>query len=167
MDTKTDASCINYIIHKGDEKDPNDNDQKVVFDTTRSSFAVSGVGVFDDYKDVTTEAPFRVSDSAAHWIDANTFVWNQQGSDVRLVYSDTAELDSNFVATEQNSIAVSSTTLTASQQALVPHLAEWQAYQLDAEDSKVKQLLKSQLVLASFETAEDTIPTMASLRSSS
>lgn len=162
VDTKEDASCINYIIHKGNDKDPNDNDQKVVFDTSRSAFAVSGVGVFDNYQDVTTEAPFQISDSAAHWIDSKTLVWNQQESDVRLVYSDTAELDSNFVASEQNTIALSATTLTQAQKDLVPHLADWQAYQLDAEDSKIKQVLKSQLAIAAFAAAADQVPEKAS-----
>lgn len=156
VDTKATGTCLNYIVHKGDEKDPNENDQRVTFETSRSAFVVSGVGVFDNYMDVTTEAPFQITDSAAHWIDSSTFVWNQNETDVRLVSSASGDLDTDFVATSDNSIVLSAATLTAEQQALVPHLADWNAYQLDATADEVKTLLKSQLVLAAFSGDEPT-----------
>ncbi len=156
VDTKTEASCLNYIIHKGDEKDPNDNDQVMTFTESRSAFAVSGVGLFNDYLDVTTQVPVQISDSAAHWIDSDTFVWNQDVSDARLVYSSSGELDNDFVATEENTVALTATSLNATQQALVPHLSTWHAYQIDADETKTKELLKSQLVLASFVGEEVT-----------
>lgn len=156
VDTKDIGSCINYIVHKGAEKDPNENNQKVVFDNSRSAFVISGVAIFDDYKDITTEPPFQISDSAAHWIDSNTLVWNKQGADVRLVYSNAAELDTNFAITEDNNIALTATSLSQVQKDLVPHLAEWQAYRLDATANQIKSLLKSQLVLATVSGEQAT-----------
>lgn len=156
VDTKAAGACINYIVHKGNDKDPNDNDQKVVFEASRSAFVVSGVGVFDDHTKVTTQAPFKIADSAAHWIDNQTLVWNKNESDVRLVHSADGTLDEDFSVTAANAFELSTTTLTASQKALVPHLANWHAYQLAATDEQKKSLLKSQLVLAAFTGDEPT-----------
>ena len=156
VDTKNDSSCLNYIVHKGNDKDPNENDQSINFTDSRSAYVVSEVGVFSAYQDVTTDAPFQVTDSAAHWIDSNTFVWNKNESDVRLIYSATADLDNDFAVSTDNSVNLSATTLTAAQQALVPHLAQWNAYQIDTSVTKTKELLKSQLVLAAFSGDEPT-----------
>ena len=154
IDAKADESCLNYIIHKGNDKDPNDNDQRLTFDQSRSAFVVSGVGIFDDYKEVTTDAPFNVTNASAHWIDANTLVWNQSSSDVRLIHSSQGELDTDFVVNADNSIPLTSTQLTAEQKAKVPHLADWHAYHLEQSSEQINALLKQQLVLASFDADE-------------
>jgi pullulanase len=150
IDTKQGETCLNYIIHSGDSKDPNDADQKLEMTESRTVFVVSGNGIYTDPEQaLSSETPFSISDSAAHWIDETTLVWNQDSDNVKLVYSDRADLDSGFEVSDSNSISVSKTSLSSSQISRVPHLADWHAYTIDT--NSVKSLLKQQLVLASFD----------------
>ncbi|MEH8019196.1 DUF3372 domain-containing protein [Rheinheimera muenzenbergensis] len=154
FDTKSSASCANYIVHKGDAKEPDGNDQVLTFSTARWAFVVAGVGIFTSPSDVVFEPAFGVSDSAAHWLDAQILLWNRDDSDVRLLASTDAQLDESFTA--DLSLRLTPTSLDASQQARVPHLASgWHAYRLSATAAQLKQLVKSQLVLAAFD-ADDT-----------
>jgi len=45
--TDTD-NCLNYIVHKGNEKDPNDNDQTFMLQDGQWNFIVSGDGIYTD-----------------------------------------------------------------------------------------------------------------------
>lgn len=153
FDSKTGASCANYIVHKGDEKEPDNNDQLLTFSTARWAFVVAGVGIFTDPDDVVFEPAFGVSDSAAHWLDAQTLLWNRDESNVRLLASADAQLDESFTA--DLSLPLTPTTLDATQQARVPHLTSgWHAYRLNASATQLTSLVKSQLVLASFDSED-------------
>ena len=156
VDTNAASTCINYIVHKGDDKDPNDDNQKVTFATSRSAFVVSGVGVYSDHKDISLEAPLDIADSAAHWIDENTFVWNQSHNDVRLLTAENGLLDEDLTTDPSMSYQLTATTLTEAQKQLVPHLASWNAYQLDQDAATTKAILKRQLILAAFSGDEAT-----------
>ncbi len=155
FELKDAASCANFIVHKGDSKDPDDNDQTLQFATAHWAFVVSGVGIFTSPDDIIFEAPFRISDAAAHWIDRETLVWNQDAADARLLFSATAGLDTNL--SSAGSIALSQTSLSTAQQARVPHLASWQAYRFEPSDQQLQQLIKSQLVLASFDAEQQPV----------
>ena len=155
FDTKAGASCANFIVHSGDNKDPDDNDQQLTFSTARWAFVVSGVGIFTDPDDVVFEPGFSISNAAGHWLDAQTLLWNQDYSDVRLLASSTAQLDDSFTA--DLTLPLSPTSLTQSQRDRVPHLADWQAYSLNASASQLAQLLTSQLVIAAFDAEQQPL----------
>ncbi|WP_337880169.1 alpha-1,6-glucosidase domain-containing protein [Rheinheimera sp.] len=157
FDTKAGASCANFIVHKGDEKDPDGNDQKLMLDGDRWAFIVSGIGLFTAPEDVVFEGPFRVENSAAHWIDQDTLVWNRTVASPYLVWSDTGSLDESFDSS--NKVALTGTTLSNAQKALVPHLngGDWKAYKLSVDDATKKQLLQQQLVVAELDTQEQPL----------
>lgn len=149
VDTKDGATCLNYILHSGNDKDPDDVDHKLTLADSRWAFIVSGNGIFHDPNDVTTEVPFKIENASAHWIDENTVLWNGEGDDLRIVFDDEGKLDNTFSAV--NSLALTLTTLTDAQKLRVPHLvAGWKAYSFDATLAEQKSMLKQQLVLASF-----------------
>jgi pullulanase len=152
FDTKIAASCVNFIVHKGDSKDPDNNDQTLTLNTARWAFVVSGVGIFTDPANIMFEPAFSINDAAGHWLDSKTLLWNQDYPDVRLLASADGSLDDSFTA--DLTLSLSPTSLSAVQQARVPHLAGWQAYTLEASSSQLKQLVKAQLVIAAFD-AED------------
>jgi len=155
FDTKEAAECANFIVHKGDTKDPSEGDQKLSLTDGRSAFVVSGVGVFDSPDKVTTDVPFAITDASAHWIDANTLVWNGTGDNVQLLFSADATLDENF--NNNNTIPLTETTLTTEQKARIPHIATWSAFAIDKPLSEIKSLLTHQLVLASFDNNDDPL----------
>ncbi|GAB2916348.1 alpha-1,6-glucosidase domain-containing protein [Rheinheimera gaetbuli] len=155
FDTKAGASCANFIVHSGDNKDPDDNDQQLTFSTARWAFVVSGVGIFTDPDDVVFEPGFSISDAAGHWLDAQTLLWNQDYADVRLLASSDAQLDDSFTA--DLTLPLSPTSLTQNQRDRVPHLANWQAYSLNASASQLAQLLTSQLVIAAFDAEQQPL----------
>lgn len=149
VETKVGATCLNYILHNGNDKDPDDVDHKLTLSDSRWAFIVSGGGIFHDPNDVTTETPFRIEDASAHWIDENTVLWNGEGNDLRIVYDEEGKLDNSFSST--NSTSLTLTTLTDAQKLRVPHLvAGWKAYSFNATLVEQKSMLKKQLVLASF-----------------
>ena len=116
INTTTDASCLNYIIHKGDSKDPNDGDQKLTLGDSRWNFVVSGNGIYDDTNDISFEVPFTIENASAHLIDSATIVWNgSAATNLYLVSSSAGDLDSGLSITDDNSIEFTTATLTTAQ----------------------------------------------------
>lgn len=155
VNLKANASCANYIVHKGNDKDPDDNDQKLDLSGDRWAFVVSGVGIFYSPDEVEFTAPFAPSMASAHWIDTHTLVWNGSGADVRLMYSQDATLASDFISAGFLSLTPSS--LTSAQQQQVPHLVSWKAYQFDADIELLRTLVKSQLAVAEFNSEQQPV----------
>lgn len=143
------GSCANYIIHAGNTKDPDDNDQTLGLSGERWAFVLSGTGIFAEPTLITDDLPVSVEGASAHWIDEKTLVWNNDSSHVKLMHSATAGIDqiSADSLTDDNSVALTRTSLTDAQKALVPHLTDWYAYTHSKTNEQVKALLKEQLVL--------------------
>lgn len=159
------GDCANFIIHIGTDdagKELGGGDWKmnlVQDDETfqRMNFTLSGYPAVFEYPITSLgELPLQVQDFAAHWIDANTFVWDIDASlanEVRLHYSATAEIevddDSNLSGT---SIVLESVELTAEQLAAFPMFDGWAAFRGDWTNEDTKPILKSQLVLAAYDS---------------
>lgn len=155
IETNSDATCLNYIVHKGDEKDPDGNDQTLELSQSRTAFVLSGNGIFSDPEDVFDPTQsVSISDSAAHWIDEDTLVWNQNMDNVVLAYSENASLDADLSIAD-NSTSLTKTTLSQAQQQRVPHLANWYAYSIGDVDRKA--LLKQQLVLVGLDSSNTPV----------
>ncbi|GAB2996479.1 alpha-1,6-glucosidase domain-containing protein [Psychrosphaera aestuarii] len=148
FDTKDQASCANFIVHKGDLKDP-DSDQQLSLNGDRWVFVVSDVGVFTDPADVSLVPPFQIKDASAHWLNKNTIVWNGTSDNAKLLWSLNGDLDDNF--TTDNSLELTKVEFPNSLKEVAPHLVSWQAYQFEATAAQQEQLVKSQLVLTSLD----------------
>ena len=154
--------CGNFIIHKGTDdagKEFGGGDWKMPLmqdDETyqRMNFTFSGVASIFEYPIVSLgEQPLQISDFAAHWIDANTFVWNIAADvvDVRLHHSADASIeadeDDNVSGTV---VSLTSTMLTEEQMTAAPQVADWNAFSGDWTVDEAKSILKNQLVLVGY-----------------
>jgi len=100
VELKTDylaTDCVNYIMHKGNEKSPNDDDQKADLDAERMIWLLDGI---NEIYTVPTLYPSGViiNDTAAHWAGLDTVFWNVAASSVakiRIYSSDVNELGYN------------------------------------------------------------------------
>ncbi|WP_337841537.1 pullulanase-type alpha-1,6-glucosidase [Rheinheimera sp.] len=163
----TEGACGNFIIHKGTDdagKEMGGGDQKMplgpkeVEKFARMAFTFSGVNSIFDYPLLSLGV--SIADSAAHWLDSGTLLWNVDraiATKVQLHYSDKADLaiDTDSKLNGQ-AVLLEETALTEAQQALVPHLSSWHAYRHNLTADQVKNLVKNQLVLAAYD-AENTL----------
>ncbi|SET63258.1 alpha-1,6-glucosidase domain-containing protein [Thalassotalea agarivorans] len=171
------GECGNFIIHigtddagkalgSGDFQMPLQQDDP---DYARMNFTFDGVPSVFEYPVVSLgKQPVSVKDAAAHWIDANTFVWFIDNpladtvTDVALHHSMTAgiEADENDVF-NGSKIALVPAELTDEQKAAAPKVSDWPAYQLDVSAEQAKSLLKSQLVVVGANADGETIAASA------
>ncbi|WP_019026381.1 alpha-1,6-glucosidase domain-containing protein [Colwellia piezophila] len=78
------SDCVNYIMHKGDNKAPNDADQQVALSGERMIWLLDGV---NEVFTVPTLPPSGVliNDTAAHWTTLDTVFWHHAPSSVSKV----------------------------------------------------------------------------------
>ena len=170
------AVCGNFIVHgptgppqtldlrinfTEDSSNPYRNMYWVVVDSTLAENELREAKVaaepicINDVCQRFEPPPLAVEDQAAHWIDANTIVWNRALSEVALYSSASGELEVaaeeqpdgsvRGVVTGELAAALVPATLTDAQRAKVPHLAEYSAYSLNLEAERAKELLTHQL----------------------
>lgn len=99
--------------------------------------------------------PLAIEDQAAHWIDAGTIAWNRALDNVELYSSQDGMLEvvaqgegeSAVGVVTGGELAASLTTsaMTDAQQARSPQLADYDAYAVDLDLARVKELLTHQL----------------------
>ncbi len=94
--------------------------------------------------------PLIVENMEAHWIDANTIVWNRELSNVVLYASPDGGMDVDAqgnVTGSTTTANLAATTLTETQLTAVPQFSEYNAYALNIDTDAVKDLLKQQLFI--------------------
>ncbi|MDP5129916.1 MAG: DUF3372 domain-containing protein [Paraglaciecola sp.] len=158
----TPGACGNFIIHKGDEKEMGGGDFTMPLSQddptfTRMNFVFSGEASIFEFPIVSLgPQPVKIEGQAAHWLDANTLLWDvdfTKVSTVKLHYSAAADLAVDLeTGLNGTAIELEEVTLSDEQKALAPHLANLHAFhgQWTAEDAK--QVLKAQAVLASYDS---------------
>lgn len=151
----TSGDCFNFIMHKGDEKGFGAANKR--FDTTQNSQYVFGFhGNAQLFYEPISEIPVSLEGASAHWIDANTLVWDAgaAGDTAVLAWSSNATMsfdgDSRALNNAQE-YALTATELTDAQKQTFPHLADMAAFSLPTDiDAMARQtLIKSQLFAAS------------------
>ncbi len=142
--------CINFIARNGDLANLTGADMKVVFSDhpDRTVAIVAGKSeVFDSRADAFTAA-FGVAGASAHLIDGNTLIW-QGGKDkphVRLYYTESGTIKANAEGVfDFPYLSLTTTSLTAEQQAKYPHLKDAAAFALPS-GKDLKPLLKGEMV---------------------
>jgi len=165
----TAGACGNFIIHIGTDdagKEMGGGDFRMPLsqddpDFARMNFAFSGVAsVFEFPITSLGEQPVKIEGQAAHWLDANTLVWDidptTMGS-VKLHYSAAADLTVDLETGLSGTVmALEQVELTTEQQAIAPHLAALPAFQGAWTLEDAKQVVKTQAVLAAYD-AEDKL----------
>lgn len=163
------GACGNFLIHIGTDdagKEMGGGDQKMPLGPksdekfARMNFTFSGVNSVFEFPLLSLGV--SIANSAAHWLDTNTFVWNVDraiASKVQLHHSATANLEID--ADDQlngDTIVLEETELTDQQKALVPHIADWPAFRSNMTAEQAKSVLKNQLVLSAYD-AENKLST--------
>ncbi|SEA45726.1 pullulanase-type alpha-1,6-glucosidase [Microbulbifer marinus] len=125
-----------------------DNDEiYFAFDTASKQVTVSSNGI--PRGDLTLDK--------AHWVDAETFVWNitlQDGDTVKLHYSIDAnlKLDADGVSGDGAITLQADTALSAAVRHKFPHLSSYTALRLPAGSVPLEDLVTQQLAVAAYDS---------------
>lgn len=161
------GACGNFIVHAGTDDagkalGKNNLTMSLVQDDAtyvRVNFTIHGES--DVYEYPILETGFSISGMSAHWLDRNTFVWNQdpQGvTSVKLHYSAKADIaadDNNVISGTQ--VILTPATLSDAQKALSPVLADWPAYTANFTADEAKAIAKDQLVLVAYDADDKPV----------
>ncbi|WJG07889.1 alpha-1,6-glucosidase domain-containing protein [Aliiglaciecola sp. LCG003] len=163
------GACGNFIIHKGtddDGKELGGGDFKMPLsqddpDFARMNFTFSGVASVFEFPVVSLgEQAVKIEGQAAHWLDANTLVWDIDTdvvSTVKLHYSADADLKASIESGLNGTVVeLEAISLSDEQAAIAPHLANFAAFQGAWTVDEAKAVFKTQSVLAAY-NAEDKL----------
>ncbi|MBU1439440.1 MAG: DUF3372 domain-containing protein, partial [Gammaproteobacteria bacterium] len=162
-------ACGNFIIHVGTDdagKALGATDSRIDLGPKEPAKLVAMSWTFNANPSVyiypLDSLGVQIADNAAHWLDRSTLVWNADTagvSKIKLHQSAAADLaiDSDTLTIAGDSVEVTPTELTDQQKALVPHLASWPAYKTTLTAEQAKAMVKNQLVLASYDSANKLI----------
>ncbi|MDX2321434.1 MAG: DUF3372 domain-containing protein, partial [Moritella sp.] len=164
-------ACGNFILHTGTDDagkalGPNNSQMPLMQDDEtyqRMNFTFDGNASIFEYAVVSLgKQPLSIEGFKAHWIDANTFVWNPDFDIVSTVKLHHA-VEAGIAADVENNDMVSGTvvelveaTLTEEQMAAAPLVADWPAFIGDWTVAEAKAIAKNQLVLVGYNTDGET-----------
>lgn len=145
------ATTLNYIVHKGDEKDIATDrvldfatyGKEVWLNAGETSYLLPSVGSGGD---------LDLSKSEAQWIDADTVVWKvtaTAATSQQLVYAPEGDItvQDGALSSEGHWLRLNSATLTDAQKAKYPHLKDYPAFTVDPRDrDRVRDALRGQLI---------------------
>ncbi|WP_144213434.1 alpha-1,6-glucosidase domain-containing protein [Shewanella donghaensis] len=162
------GECANFIVHIGTEGSgkalgdgdlslnlkPFEDDAAAEAEFNRANFTIHGES--DVYDFPILDVGFSIAGASAHWLDQNTFVWNESPdgiAKIMLHHSATAGIaadnDSNISGVQ---VELADSELSDAHKALVPHLADWPAYEANFSADEAKMVAKNQLVLVAYDS---------------
>ncbi|MCT7943689.1 pullulanase-type alpha-1,6-glucosidase [Shewanella holmiensis] len=162
------SDCANFIIHVGTEGSGKalgdsdlvmnlksfENDVAPEAQFNRVNFTIHGESDVYDYP--ILDVGFSIDGASAHWLDQNTFVWNESPEGVAkfvLHHSASAGIEADNEGNISGvQIELTEATLSDAQKALVPHLATWPAYDANFTADEAKSMAKEQLVLVAYDS---------------
>src|SRR5690554_6309160 len=154
------GDCLNFIVHKGDEKDIGGQDHRWHFGALGNRiFTVSGSQTLSSTP-IETDG-ITIAGASAHWVDTNTLVFRDTGNlpRVELRYGHNAGIgvsDSDTVG-GGNIMKLTPTTLSEASAGKFPHLADWPAYEVNADSETIQSALKGQLVAAAYNSNDQLV----------
>ncbi|MEO9524860.1 pullulanase-type alpha-1,6-glucosidase [Marinobacter alexandrii] len=148
------GNCLNFIVHKGDEKDIGGTDHRWHFDDLGNRiFTLSG-------KQELSQTPIEadkitIAGAQAHWVNDTTLVFKgtEALNRMELRYDTKARIkidDRSKDLTGGKVIELRATTLTQSLKDKFPHLSGWPAYEVIADNATIRKALTGQLVAAAY-----------------
>ncbi|MGF2685155.1 pullulanase-type alpha-1,6-glucosidase [Marinobacter sp. DUT-3] len=155
------GDCINFIMHKGDEKDLGDDNKRWHFDALGNRiFTLSGSELLSP--DPIEAEGLTIDGARAHWLDANTLVFADTGSaaQAELRYDASAGItvdDADKTLQNGTTIQLSATTLSPELEQAFPHLAGWPAYSVDTDAQTRTEALRSQLVAGAYNSDDELV----------
>ncbi|TCV31009.1 pullulanase-type alpha-1,6-glucosidase [Vibrio crassostreae] len=153
--------CMNFILHNGDEKAFGSANSKVELTKLGDSQGVFGFhGSSELYYDPISERPVNIDGQKAHWLDATTIAWEaaSNADSVKLFYA----LDNSITMNDDKEI-VGGTAIELSKDGELSselkerfrHLASLPAVAIDVDDTTLRTILKSQIILVAYNANGD------------
>ncbi|WP_422446538.1 pullulanase-type alpha-1,6-glucosidase [Endozoicomonas sp. ALB091] len=153
--SKVQDGCLNFIVHKGDEKDLG-GDMAWHFSDTDSQLAYTYSG-YNLISSTPLDGPPLIVDGAkAHWVSSATLLWNEGGgSDVdraELLYSDDASiiLKEGNISGKYQTISLAKGGNNNSVREKLPHLMNRSPLTVSADLAVIKKALKGQLLAVAY-----------------
>ena len=151
---------LNYIAHKGDEKDPGPDEALVFADTGFEIWKIQGsTKQYTDPAIAIAEAASKakgdLTKQKAYWVDRNTIAWDAATNAAytyKLHYDAAAGLtlgDAGVTGGASIALTLDPAGLPAAVKAKFPHLAALPALKIAAADqAKVAEILKGQFAVS-------------------
>ncbi|WP_297792407.1 pullulanase-type alpha-1,6-glucosidase [uncultured Marinobacter sp.] len=153
------GNCLNFIVHKDNEKDIGGVDHRWHFDDLGNRiFTLSGSAELSSTP--IEAAALAITGAQAHWLDETTLVFKDAAAfnRVELRYDGRATININ-PNTESliggKVVSLSATTLSENLKDQFPHLKDWPAYEVNADTATIKQALKGQLVASAYDSNDE------------
>ncbi|GHE78025.1 alpha-1,6-glucosidase domain-containing protein [Thalassotalea profundi] len=154
------ATCANFIVHKGDEKDIGGLDHKADLTGERMIWTLSGIS--DLYAEATLyPSGVLIENIAAHWVSPTDLLWNTNTANsnnvnkVRVYSSDTDDMHydgetgiagNNYIEFTANNSSEHPATVLA-----IPRYQSLEAFSVNSVDiAKVKTMLKGKLLAIAY-----------------
>ncbi len=155
------SDCANYIMHKGDEKAPNGDDQKADLSGERMIWLLDGI---NEIFTVPTLFPSGVliNDTAAHWAAVDTVFWNVSPSGVakvRVYSSDVNDLgyDGETGISGDNFIEFMPANNAANDLGM-PRYSALDTFEVTTPDSvKAKAMLTGKLLAIAYNSTDEVL----------
>lgn len=154
-------NCMNFILHKGDEKAFGSANSKVELTKLGESQGLFGFhGSSELYYEPIEERPVDIDGQKAHWLDAETIAWEAAGSadSMKLYYSLTNDIKMDEDKQITGGTAVELTKagdLSDELKERFRHLASLQAAGIDVNAETLRTILKSQIVMVAYNADGD------------
>lgn len=164
LDASDPHTCMNFILHKGDDKGFGSANQKVQLTQlgeTRGLFGFHGSSQL--YYEPISERPIAIDGQKAHWLDRDTIAWEDAANAARveLRYSprNRIELDeeSNVITGGQSLDVLITGELSEELKQRFPHLSGMTGTQIDVRDRKLARILKSQIVMVAYDDEDNVL----------
>lgn len=155
------GDCMNFIMHKGDEKDLGGDDKRWHFGALGNRiFTLSGSSLLSP--DPIEAEALTIGGAKAHWLNANTLVFagTETAARVELRHDASAGIrvdDPGKTLAGGSVIKLSATTLPPELQEAFPHLADWPAYSVDADAQGKAEALRGQLVAGAYNSDDELL----------
>lgn len=154
------GECLNFIMHKGDEKDLGGVDHRWHFGALGNRiFTLSGSQLLSQ-SPIEAEA-VTIAGASAHWLDERTLVVKNGDNLARLELRHDAQAEIRVTPEETmaggESIALSATTLAPALAEAFPHLAGWPAFEVQAATGDIRSALKEQIIVAGYNGSDELV----------
>jgi pullulanase-type alpha-1,6-glucosidase len=155
--------CMNFILHKGDEKAFGGNNLKVELRNLQSSESKGLFGFHGSsklYYAPIEERPVVIDGRAAHWIDSDTIAWEAAGSASKLAlyHSSTGGIeldeDKNITGGEKLELSIGG-DLSDDQKKRFKHLESLKTATNNFTAEEIHDLLKGQVVIVAYNSNDE------------
>ncbi|MGV9286060.1 pullulanase-type alpha-1,6-glucosidase [Streptomyces sp. NPDC003719] len=146
------ATSLNYILHKGDEKDLPTDQALDLKANGHEVWLLSGQEKYLLPQPAGSAAAVDLTTAKAVWIDRDTVAWNgaEGAASTQLLASRSGSVkaeNGTLTAADAQWLRLTRTTLTDAQKAKYPHLKAYTAWSVDPRDrDRVREALRGQVV---------------------